>query len=636
VVIGGSSGAQSLVASYYPAIRANDLPGLQASVVAGGVEVRDERGRTPLMHAAAVGSLDAVRLLLERGASVNTADAAGVTPLMFAARDAAKVRLLLERGADPNAKSKLGQTAMLIAAASPGSLEILRALADKGGDPKAIGAAGRTGVTVSALAGDLEAVQFFLDRGVDVNATFRSDKEGNTPLMLASAQLNVPMAAQFLKRGADPNAATKAPGGGANGPSGLGGLTALGMAVPYGSPELVRTLLDGGARADVRDNRGLTPLMLAVASENQDPEVVRMLLAAGADPAVKSEAGETALDWARKYANPATLALFKSGATPPPTSGSGKPVTVSDGELRSMLQTSTDLLLQSSKKFATQRGCLGCHHQYVTEMAVAAVRPRGIPVDETLASELSRSITANLRSGQNSHVQRLDGGGLQGSTLYTMAALRAAKHPADESTDSAAVYLLARQRTDGRWPRDDVSRTPLDDAHVNRAALSVAAIATYAPPALKAEKEEHLRRARAWFTSVRPRTTDDHAMRVFGLHYSGGSNDDVRSAAKALLALQRPDGGWAPSPYLASDAYATSQALWVLAETGTAAVTDSSYRRGIQFLLQTRAPDGTWYVRSRAPKFQPYFESGFPYGHDQWISAAATARAVIVLAGTLR
>ena len=81
-----------------------------------------------------------------------------------------------------------------------------------------------------------------------------------------------------------------------------------------------------------------------------------------------------------------------------------------------------------------------------------------------------------------------------------------------------------------------------------------------------------------------------------------------------------------------SDAYATGEALWVLSETGVLSPNDPVYRRGVQFLLNTRQKDGSWRVRSRAPKFQPYFESGFPYGHDQWISSAATARAVVALA----
>jgi hypothetical protein len=52
----------------------------------------------------------------------------------------------------------------------------------------------------------------------------------------------------------------------------------------------------------------------------------------------------------------------------------------------------------------------------------------------------------------------------------------------------------------------------------------------------------------------------------------------------------------------------------------------------VKYLLQTQWPDGSWYVRSRAPKFQPYFQSGFPFEHDQWISATATSWAVLALA----
>jgi squalene cyclase len=249
--------------------------------------------------------------------------------------------------------------------------------------------------------------------------------------------------------------------------------------------------------------------------------------------------------------------------------------------------------------------------------------------------ELWQSIEKNLGSIQNSVTQRLDGGGLNGTTTFTLLTLHAARHPADEATDAAVVYLLARQRVDGRWPRDDVSRSPLDDGHINRTALSIAAIEAYAPPSLKGEIEEHLQRARRWLLNAHPKTTDDQAMLVLGLHHSAASPKDVGTAAKGLLALQRADGGWAPRPYLQSDAYATSQALWVLSDTHMLPLTDAAYRRGVQFLLRTRAQDGSWHVPSRAPKFQPYFESGFPYGHDQWISAAATARSVVVLTGLL-
>ena len=59
---------------------------------------------------------------------------------------------------------------------------------------------------------------------------------------------------------------------------------------------------------------------------------------------------------------------------------------------------------------------------------------------------------------------------------------------------------------------------------------------------------------------------------------------------------------------------------------------DPAYQRGLRFLLNTQIDDGSWHVKSRAFGFQPYFESGFPHGHDQWISAAATSWATMAMA----
>ena len=82
---------------------------------------------------------------------------------------------------------------------------------------------------------------------------------------------------------------------------------------------------------------------------------------------------------------------------------------------------------------------------------------------------------------------------------------------------------------------------------------------------------------------------------------------------------------------LTADAYATATALYALHEAGRLEGTDRPYRRGADYLLRNQAADGSWYVASRAPKFQPYFEGGFPYGHDQWISQMATGWASAAL-----
>ena len=105
------SGQQPLQSDqFYQAIRNNDIPALRALVAEHGVDVKDAAGQTPLILAAAFGSRDAVKLLVDAGADVRVASTAGVTALHVAWRDEAVVRMLLDHGADVNAKTALGTT----------------------------------------------------------------------------------------------------------------------------------------------------------------------------------------------------------------------------------------------------------------------------------------------------------------------------------------------------------------------------------------------------------------------------------------------------------------------------------------------------------------------------------------------
>ena len=74
----------------------------------------------------------------------------------------------------------------------------------------------------------------------------------------------------------------------------------------------------------------------------------------------------------------------------------------------------------------------------------------------------------------------------------------------------------------------------------------------------------------------------------------------AKQSAQALMAMQRPDGGWSQLPETESDAYATGQVLFALATAGQVASTDPVYRKGVDYLLRTQAADGTWHVKSRA------------------------------------
>ena len=66
------------------------------------------------------------------------------------------------------------------------------------------------------------------------------------------------------------------------------------MAAGVGAVELIKDLLDAGARSDARNALGNTPMMLAARDGWAD--AVKALLAAGADPSLRNKKRERAVD----------------------------------------------------------------------------------------------------------------------------------------------------------------------------------------------------------------------------------------------------------------------------------------------------------------------------------------------------
>jgi ankyrin repeat protein len=626
---------------FYLAIRTNDLTQLRALISdKANINIKDKHGATPLMYAAAVGSVDALKTLLAAGADVKTRNAFDATALMWGITNPEKVRLLLDAGADVNAKSKQGMTALLIAASNGGSIDTVRLLVSKGANanpPAEISTStsgppsrrpGPAALLAAANAGDLEMVRFFVEKGVDVN---EPDKLGNTPLQAAAAAGSVPMVRLLLAKGAKVDAAVMDGGKVRKGPVALNHLTALMFAAPFGTPDLVRTLIDAGANVNARDIRDMTPLMLAVSSETQNADVVQLLLQKGADPSAKSNLGETALDWARKFGDPAVLRLLGDEGTEPGRLPQDSRTTVPP-DARAFLGKSVALLQRSSTEFFNESGCVGCHHQNFTAMAVAAARKKGVPVDEAAAQEQLKVVTTQWMGAQEPLLQRLDPPGAADTVMFSLMGLAALDYPADAITDAMVLNVAAEQMADGSWCQAGVSRSPIEEGCIARAARAIRLLQWYGPAGIKSDFEKRIARGRDYLLEAHPKTTDDCAMLLAGLKWSGASAERVDAAARALLNEQRPDGGWAGNRYLASDAYATGAALDALFQSGKLASNEAAYRRGVAFLLRTQRPDGSWYVKSRAVKFQPYFQSGFPHDHDQWISASGTAMAVIAIA----
>lgn len=604
-------------------IRNNDLAGMKQQF-AQDANVKGRRDVTPLLYAAAFGTADAVKLLIDLHADVNAKNSFDATALIWGATDVRKVRLLLDAGANVNAATKQGRTALMVASACDGCAEIVRLLLEKGADAKAKDGRGTTPLTLAAAAGDLESMRLLLAKGADPKAAADG---GGTPLMDAVSNCNLKAVELLIARGATADSHITFAGTVKFGPIALVGLTPLMSGSAFCHADVVQALLKAGADVKAHDVRNMTALMLAVSSEIQDPAVVRLLIKAGSDLNVKSLTGETALDWARKFGNPEVIAALGGKVIPPPSvAKSDQSVTPADS-----LQKSTALLQKSAVEFFAQSGCAGCHHQPMAVMASAAVHAAGLPVDQTRTQALLRMMEEEIARTQENLLQRIDPGGAGDGEAYFLPAMAAAGLPAGAATDAAARHLAQLQRRAGNWHLGDVSRSPMQESDIARTARGIRALQAYAPPSLKPDFARRVLRAKDWLTAAKPVTADDRAMKLVGLHWGGVTTEQLKPQAKDLLAEQRADGGWAPNRNLASDAFATGESLWALRECGLIQPDDPAYKRGVEYLLKTQAADGSWHVASRAPKFQPYFQSGFPYEHDQWISSAATAWATMAI-----
>jgi N-acyl-D-amino-acid deacylase len=294
--------------------------------------------------------------------------------------------------------------------------------------------------------------------------------------------------------------------------------------------------------------------------------------------------------------------------------------------------TATALLERSSTQFFKQSGCVGCHHQPMTLAAVAAARGAGVPVDEAAARELGRMIESEWIGVQEELLERFDPGGLADGESYSAWALALNHYPAGPIADTVAVHVATLQHRDGHWHVGDASHSPIEESDIARTARALYTLQQYAPAGRRTEFAARIARARDWLAEALPVTTDDAGMQIAGLTWAGAPREQVSTLASKLIAAQRPDGGWAQNLNLPGDALATGEALWALREGHALQPADPVYRRGVDYLLATQWDDGSWRVPSRAPKIQPYFESGFPFGHDQWISAAGASWAVMALA----
>lgn len=615
----------------YSAIRAGQVEKLQSWIASGWqVNAADARGNTPLIHASAVGNAVTVRVLLGAGADPKAANNLGATALVYGAADAVKAKLLVDAGANVNAAAGTGRTPLLVAASVPGNSATVRLLLEHGADWKAADRMGANPLLASAKAGNLEAVRMLVERGADVNY---NPVPGGSALHFAVGNRDVATVRYLLAHDAKPNLLLNFAVPMRHGKIGLDRISPLMWAASYGPIESVKALLEAGADVNAKDVRGMTPLMFAVSSEMQDPAIVKLLLARGARREERSEAGETALDWARKFNRRPVIALLGGAAVVPVAAVTAKQEAPNTAE---SVERAVKLLQHSGAEFFRQAGCVACHHPVASAFAAKAARTHGVAIDEAASDEF-RKIAATQAQGVAPVVlQLIDPPGATDTVMYLLMGIEAAGIEPNPATDALATYLFRNYRQSSGWFQGGIARAPMEEGRLHRIAIAVKVLNRYLPPALQDEYKGMVDQLKAQIRREPVVTTDDAAMKVLALIEVGAPEAERKLAARALEARQRADGGWGGNPDMASDAYSTGLAIYALAESGRTAEQPAAYGRGAAWLQRTQLADGSWHVKSRAPKFQPYFESGFPHGGDQWISSMGTAWAAAGLAASMQ
>ncbi len=309
-----------------------------------------ERER-PLMRAAWVGSLDTVTALLDAGADPNGAEPArGQTALMWAIseRHPTVVKILLDRGADVQtatvshltgraaARDVSGYTPLLFAA-RVGDLESARMLLDAGANPNVAASDRLSALGLATIRGHVDIAMLLLDHGADANAgetghtplhwaagwwettlttsDFRADREGNDEwnALPGLTTGKVDLVRALLAHGADPNARLEQPptrAGATRSPElpELVGATPFLLAAAGGEAELMQVLAEAGADTSLTTEIRSTPLMAAaglgrVMGENTLDEAVlldaaRLAVQMGADVGATDDIGNAALHYA--------------------------------------------------------------------------------------------------------------------------------------------------------------------------------------------------------------------------------------------------------------------------------------------------------------------------------------------------
>ncbi len=259
-------------------------------------------------------------------------------------------------------------------------------------------------------------------------------------------------------------------------------------------------------------------------------------------------------------------------------------------------------LAKDAMAWREQYKCVSCHHASLVVWAMHEGQLRGHAVDDALLAELTAWI-AESGDGKTG-VPRPEGvpEAFNTKALYFAQGLIADPKPNDVTRQGLARFwttLEADQTASGKWAAWPETRPPFfgpsDESMTVLAALVLLPAAAAGDEAAGAAHDEALH----WLD--RTASDDDPqsvAMRLVLWQRMGHPAYELAPLAARIRVRQNADGGWSQTADMASDAWATGQALYALAHTADSANVEA-IQRGQAFLVATQRVDGSWPMTSR-------------------------------------
>ena len=298
--------------------------------------------------------------------------------------------------------------------------------------------------------------------------------------------------------------------------------------------------------------------------------------------------------------------------------------------IKAAIRKSIPLIEKASAGSARERKCFTCHNQALAVLVMDEAKKRGFSIDEANFQLQVEHTSAHLKRGLNKYRAGKGQGGGPDTASYALWTLEVTGHQPDDLTAAVTGYLLERNKDQAHWVRNS-TRPPSMSSDTNTNYFVIRALKTFGTAEQQPQIENRISQAKKWLLELKPESTEERVFQLRSFLYLNVDISVTKTAIKELIRTQNADGGWSQLPTMKSDAYATGTTLVALLRSKQVEANHKAIVRGIQFLIDTQQADGSWQVTSRAKPFQTYFETGYPYGKDQFISVTASSWATVAL-----